>query len=124
MLEPPKKVQQIENPPDTRSLPPTFDQAYVEGAVKPFFLSSKYEGEPLLLPMIDLAFGKEAAVSSHLFEMLYDNWTPIMDEEGSFCLPSRVREAWTKQRKKEDLQFCCYAGPVRFYVLRQDKILP
>ena len=46
MLEPLKKVQQVESPPDTRSLPPTFDPAYIEGAVKPFFLSSKHEGDP------------------------------------------------------------------------------
>ena len=55
----------------------------VEGAVKPFFLSAKYEGEPQLFPMIDLALGKEAAVQPHIFGMLYDNWTPNMDEEGA-----------------------------------------
>jgi len=60
----------------------TFDPAYVEGAVKPFFLSTKYEGEPPLLPMIDFALNKEGAVQPHIFGMLYDNWTPNMDEEG------------------------------------------
>ena len=101
MLEPPKKAQQVENPPDTRSLPPTFDPAYVEGAVKPFFLSSKYEGEPLLLPMIDLAFGKEAAVSARLFGMLYDNWTPNMDEEGvSVFLRGYEKRGPNNERKR------------------------
>lgn len=101
MLEPPKKAQQVENPPDTRSLPPTFDPAYGEGAVKPFFLSSKYEGEPLLLPMIDLAFGKEAAVSAHLFGMLYDNWTPNMDEEGvSVFLRGYEKRGPNNERKR------------------------
>jgi len=95
MLEPPKKVQQVENPPDTRSLPPTFDPAYVEGAVKPFFLSSKYEGEPLLLPMIDLAFGKEAAVSAHLFGMLYNVMARLEATKGD----SAVRSWFEKTMK-------------------------
>ena len=82
MIDPPKKTEQAERPPDTTELPPNFDPAYVEGAVKPFFLSAKYEGEPPLLPMIDLALGKEAAVSPHIFGMLYENWTPNLDEEG------------------------------------------
>jgi cytochrome P450 len=81
MNEPPKKAELVGRPPDTNMLP-AFDPAYVEGAVKPFFLSTKYEGEPPLLPMIDLAFSKEAAVQPHIFGMLYDNWTPSMDEEG------------------------------------------
>jgi cytochrome P450 len=83
MIDPPKKTEQAERPPDTTELPPNFDPAYVEGAVKPFFLSAKYEGEPPLLPMIDLALGKEAAVSPHIFGMLYENWTPNLDEEGA-----------------------------------------
>lgn len=55
MIHPPKKAEQLDRPADTRTLPPTFDPAYVEGVVKPFFLSAKYEGEPPLLPMIDVA---------------------------------------------------------------------
>ena len=61
MIHPPKKTELVDRSPDTRMLGPTFDPAYVEGAVKSFFLSSKYEGEPPLLPMIDVALGKEAA---------------------------------------------------------------
>jgi hypothetical protein len=79
MIHPPRKAELVDRSPDTRALPPTFDPAYVEGAVKPFFLSAKYEGEAQLLPMIDLALGKEAAVSPHIFGMLYDNWTPNLD---------------------------------------------
>lgn len=72
MIHPPKKTEQVGRPPDTTTLPLTFDPAYVEGAVKPFFLSAKYEGEPPLLPMIDVAFSKEAAIPPHIFGMLYD----------------------------------------------------
>jgi cytochrome P450 len=50
--------------------------------LKPFFLSSKYEGEPQLLPMIDVALSKEGAIPAHIFGMLYDNWTANMDEDG------------------------------------------
>ena len=124
MIHPPKKAEQVDRPPDTRTLPPTFDPAYVEGVVKPFFLSAKYEGEPPLLPMIDVALSKEAAIPAHIFGMLYDNWTAKYGGGGSHCLPSRVREARTKQREKEDLLFSCHAGPVWSNVLGQDKTLP
>jgi len=32
--------------------------------------------------MIDVALSKEAAIPAQIFGMLYDNWTPNMDEEG------------------------------------------
>jgi len=79
---PPKKAEQVDRPPETATLPSTFEAAYVEGVVKPFFLSSKYVGEPPLLPMIDVALSKEAAIPAHIFGMLYENWTANMDEEG------------------------------------------
>jgi len=63
-------------------MPPTFDPAYVQGAVKPFFLSAIYQGERPLLPMIDLSLSKEAAMPAHLVGMLYDNWELNMEEEG------------------------------------------
>jgi hypothetical protein len=69
MNEAPKKAELVDRPPDTNMLPPTFDPAYVQGAVKPFFLSTKYEGEPPLFPMIDLVLSKEAAVQPHIFGM-------------------------------------------------------
>ena len=62
MIHPPKKAEQVDRPPETATLPSTFEAAYVEGVVKPFFLSSKYVGEPPLLPMIDVALSKEAAI--------------------------------------------------------------
>src|SRR2546428_2444549 len=82
MIDPPKTAQQQDQSPDTRMMPPTFDPAYVQGAVEPFFLSGIYQGEPPLLPMIDLTFSKEAGMPAHIFGMLYDNWKPNMEEEG------------------------------------------
>ena len=82
MIDPPKNAEQQDKSPDTRKMPPTFDPAYVQGTVKPFFLGAIYQGERPLLPMIDLTLSKEAAMPAHIFGMLYDNWKPNMEEEG------------------------------------------
>ena len=77
-----KPVQQPAQPVVASKMPPTFDPAYVQGAVKPFFESTTYRGERPVLPMIDLALGKEAAMPAHLVGMLYDTWDLNMEEEG------------------------------------------
>jgi hypothetical protein len=78
-----KPTGQHEKPIDTELLPSTFDPAYVEGAVKPFFLSGAYVADRPLLPMIGLTFSKQDALSAHLFGMLYDDWRPNPEEEGT-----------------------------------------
>src|ERR1700730_5194249 len=83
MIDPSKTTERQDRPPDTRMMPPTFDPAYVQGAVKPFFLSAAYQGERPLLPTIDLTFSKEIALPAHLFGMFYDHWKPNVEEEGS-----------------------------------------
>lgn len=78
MIQPPDK-------PELRAqglLPPSFDSAYVEGAVKPFLMSSTYVGDRPVLPMIDLAYSKELAVPPHLWGLLYEGWVPNPEEEG------------------------------------------
>src|SRR5215471_14050248 len=82
MIYPAKPVEQQDTSATARKMPPTFNPAYVQGAVKPFFLGSIYQGERPLLPMIDLAFSKEAAMPAHLVGMLYDHWELNMEEEG------------------------------------------
>src|SRR5437588_817750 len=82
MIDPSKNAEQLDKSPDTRKMPPTFDPAYVQGAVKQFFLDAIYQGERPLLPMIDLTLSKEAAMPAHIFGMLYDHWKPNMEEEG------------------------------------------
>lgn len=59
-----------------------FGPDYVEGAIKPFGRMAVHTGERLSLPMIDLAFSKEAAIPPHLWGMLYDDWQPNMQEDG------------------------------------------
>ena len=72
-----------DNPLDTKLLPSTFDPAYVEGAVRPFLISGAYIGEHPLLPMIGLTFSKQNAMSAHLFGLLFDQWKPNPEEEGT-----------------------------------------
>jgi cytochrome P450 len=62
--------------------PSDFKTDYIRNVIRPFLETSIYEGERLTLPMIDLAFGKEAAIPPHLWGMLYDGWEPDMEEEG------------------------------------------
>jgi cytochrome P450 len=82
LIDPSKTAEQQDKSPGTTKMPSTFDPDYVEGAVKPFFLSTTYQGERLVLPMIDLALSKGAAMPAHLFGLLYDNWKENMEEEG------------------------------------------
>ena len=49
------------------SIPANFDHEYVEKVVRPFFLTSFYEGERPMLPLIDVDFSKENALP-------YDLW--------------------------------------------------
>jgi len=101
MIDPPKNAEQQDKSPDTRKMPPTFDPAYVQGTVKPFFLSAIYQGERPLLPMIDLTLSKEAAMPAHIFGMLYDNWKPNMEEEGlSVFLQGYQKRGPNNERKR------------------------
>jgi hypothetical protein len=76
-------AEQQDKPIDTALMPPTFDPAYVEGAVRPFLLSGTFVGERPLLPMIGLTLSKQDAMSAHLFGMLYDDWKPNPEKEGT-----------------------------------------
>jgi len=41
------------------TIPANFDHEYLEKVVRPFFLTSFYEGERPMLPVIDVTFSKE-----------------------------------------------------------------
>jgi hypothetical protein len=69
-----------------KTIPANFDRPYVENAVVPFFLTSLFEGERPLLPMIDLNFSKENALPHDLWALLYDDWKPTPAAGSpSFC---------------------------------------
>src|SRR5215475_8025292 len=74
--------QTVAPPFQEQHRPPGFASEYIEGAIGPFSRTAIYQGEPLSLPMIELAFSKQAAIPPHLWGMLYDGWRPAMEEEG------------------------------------------
>ena len=82
------RTQAAEAPPEIvaaverfrASIPKNFSQDYVEHAVIPFFLTSFYEGERPLLPMIDVNFSKENALPSDLWGLIYEDWKPTPEE--------------------------------------------
>lgn len=53
------------------TIPANFDHEYVEKVVKPFFLTSFYEGERPMLPLIDVTFSKENALPYDLLGTYY-----------------------------------------------------
>ena len=59
---------------DTNLVPESFDDDYVQYALKPFFLSGIYKDERPVLPMISRNFSKRAAIPVHLLGMLYKDW--------------------------------------------------
>ena len=61
-----------------KTIPANFDRTYVENAVVPFFLTSFFEGERPLLPMIDLNFSKEMALPHDLWGLIFKDWKPTV----------------------------------------------
>src|SRR5215212_3610544 len=102
MIIPSKNAQRQDRPPDTNLVPEYFEDEYVQGALKPFLLSGIYRGERPVLPMIDLALSKEAAIPAHIFGMLYESWEPNVEEGTSVFLQRNLdfylrREPWASR---------------------------
>jgi len=83
-----------------KTIPANFDRAYVENAVIPFFLTSLFEGERPLLPMIDLNFSKENALPHDLWGMLYDDWKPTPAEGVTVFLQGLEKRGDDNLRKR------------------------
>ena len=62
------------------TIPANFEQDYVDKAVIPFFLTSFYEGERPMLPMIDVNFTKENAIPYDLWGLITRDWRPTPEE--------------------------------------------
>ncbi len=125
MIEPPKTAGQQDESPETGLMPSSFDPAYVQGAVKPFFLSAVYQGEPPLLPMIDLTFSKEDAIPAHIFGMIYDGWKPNMEEGITVFLQGYDNRGPNNERKRiyysavtPDLYGPMYSGKIKRFLDR------
>jgi cytochrome P450 len=107
-----------------RLMPPSFDEDYVEGALKPFFLAAEYVGERPSLPMIDLTLSKENAAPAHIWGMLYDGWVPNTEEDGRSVFiqgyehrgPSNERKKIYQSATTPDLYTAKYEAKInRFY---------
>jgi hypothetical protein len=63
-----------------KSIPSNFDQDYVEHVLIPFFLTSVFEGEPPLLPLINVQLSKENAFPAEFLGLVYKGWKPSREE--------------------------------------------
>src|SRR5829696_6391791 len=100
MIIPSKNAERQDRPPDTNLVPEYFEDDYVQGALRPFLLSGIYAGERPVLPMIDRALSKEAAIPAHIFGMLYESWEPNVEEGTSVFLQGYENRGPNNERKK------------------------
>jgi hypothetical protein len=82
------------------TIPANFDSTYVENAVVPFFLTSLYEGERPLLPMIDLNLSKENALPYDLWGLLYKDWKPTPKDGVTVFLQGLEKRGDNNLRKR------------------------
>ncbi len=100
MYVPPKDAVAQDRPPDTNLVPESFDDHYVQYALKPFLLSGIYQGERPVLPMIDRTLSKERALPLHLIGMLYESWEPNAEEGTTVFLQAYENRGPNNERKK------------------------
>jgi hypothetical protein len=82
------------------TIPANFDPDYVEHVVIPFFLTSFYEGERPMLPMIDVSFTKENALPYDLWGLIYHDWKPTPEEGVTVFLQGLEKRGDNNLRKR------------------------
>jgi hypothetical protein len=82
------------------TIPPNFDHEYVEKAVLPFFLTSFYEGERPMLPMIGVNFSKENALPFDLWGLITRDWRPTPAEGVTVFLQGLEKRGPNNLRKR------------------------
>src|SRR5271163_4395376 len=82
------------------TIPANFDHEYVEKAVKPFFLTSFYEGERPMLPMIDVTFSKENALPYDLWGLITRDWRPTPEDGVTVFLQGLEKRGPNNLRKR------------------------
>jgi hypothetical protein len=82
------------------SIPANFDHEYVEKAIIPFFLTSFYEGERPMLPMIDVAFSKENALPYDLWGLITRDWRPSPEDGVTVFLQGLEKRGPDNLRKR------------------------
>jgi hypothetical protein len=82
------------------TIPANFDRDYVEKAVIPFFLTSFYEGERPMLPMIGVNFSKENALPFDLWGLITRNWRPTPQDGVTVFLQGLEKRGPNNLRKR------------------------
>ena len=82
------------------TIPANFDPEYVEKVVVPFFLTSVYEGERPMLPMIDVNFSKENALPYDLWGLITRDWRPTPEEGVTVLLQGLEKRGDNNLRKR------------------------
>ena len=82
------------------TIPANFDPEYVEKVVVPFFLTSVYEGERPMLPMIDVNFSKENALPYDLWGLITRDWRPTPEEGVTVFLQGLEKRGDNNLRKR------------------------
>ena len=82
------------------TIPANFDRDYAEKAVIPFFLTSFYEGERPMLPMIDVNFSKENALPYDLWGLITRDWKPTPEQGVTVFLQGLEKRGDNNLRKR------------------------
>ena len=83
-----------------KSIPSNFDQDYVEHVLIPFFLTSTFEGEPPLLPLINVTLSKENAFPAEFLGLVYKGWKPSREERVTVFLQGLEYRGENNLRKR------------------------
>jgi hypothetical protein len=82
------------------TIPPNFDHDYVEKAVIPFFLTSFYEDQKPMLPMIGVNFSKENALPYDLWGLITRDWRPSPEQGVTVFLQGLEKRGPDNLRKR------------------------
>jgi hypothetical protein len=82
------------------TIPPNFDHDYVEKAVIPFFLTSFYEDQRPMLPMIGVNFSKENALPYDLWGLITRDWRPSPEQGETVFLQGLEKRGPNNLRKR------------------------
>jgi hypothetical protein len=82
------------------TIPPNFDHDYVEKAVIPFFLTSIYEDQRPMLPMIGVNFSKENALPYDLWGLITRDWRPSPEQGVTVFLQGLEKRGPNNLRKR------------------------
>jgi hypothetical protein len=82
------------------TVPANFDHEYVEKVIRPFFLTSFYEGERPMLPVIDVDFSKENALPYDLWGLITRDWRPTPEDGVTVFLQGLEKRGPNNLRKR------------------------